>query len=132
MTPVFQTKFGKGQGNCFAACLASLLDLSIEEVPNFCHEERNNTYWMRKVQKWLLKYDLGIVSLNFYKLEDMKEAIKIGNFPKNVYYIISGQSPRGLLHAVIGQNGEVVHDPHPDGGGIEVEEPCEIELLVKM
>jgi hypothetical protein len=32
MTPVYQTKHGPPDGNCFAACVASLLDRTIEEV----------------------------------------------------------------------------------------------------
>src|SRR6266498_3643126 len=32
MTPVYQTRHGPPDGNCFAACVASLLDRRIEEV----------------------------------------------------------------------------------------------------
>ena len=32
MTPVHQTKYGSPHGNCFAACVASLLGRKIEEV----------------------------------------------------------------------------------------------------
>jgi hypothetical protein len=32
MTPVYQTQNGHGIGNCFAACVASLLDKRIEDV----------------------------------------------------------------------------------------------------
>ena len=32
MTPVYQTKQGSPHGNCFAACVATLLDRKIEEV----------------------------------------------------------------------------------------------------
>ena len=34
--------------------------------------------------------------------------------------ILTGKSPRGNFnHAVVAYNGEVVHDPHPIGGGVE-------------
>ena len=36
MTPVFQTRYGKGDGNCLNACVASLLDLPLSQVPDFC------------------------------------------------------------------------------------------------
>lgn len=36
MTPIFQTKFKAGTGNCLTACVASLLDVSIEALPEFC------------------------------------------------------------------------------------------------
>jgi hypothetical protein len=32
MTPIYQTKHSEGEGNCFAACVASLLDRKIEDV----------------------------------------------------------------------------------------------------
>jgi len=30
--------------------------------------------------------------------------------------MIEGKSPRGGLHAVVGRNGKIVHDPHPQDG----------------
>ena len=36
------------------------------------------------------------------------------------YHLICGPSPRGggMSHATVGRNGEIVHDPHPDGTGV--------------
>lgn len=38
----------------------------------------------------------------------------------DIYHEISGPSPRGngVYHAVVGRNGEVVHDPHPSRAGL--------------
>ncbi len=35
MTPVCQTKYGKGNGNCLTACVASILNVQISELPDF-------------------------------------------------------------------------------------------------
>lgn len=34
MIPVDQTTYGHTDGNCFSACVASILEIPIEEVPN--------------------------------------------------------------------------------------------------
>lgn len=35
-----------------------------------------------------------------------------------MYVMIGGESPRGNNHVVIAADGEIIHDPHPDGGGL--------------
>lgn len=35
------------------------------------------------------------------------------------YYIANGMSPRGLRHSVIWSKDGLIHDPHPEGGGID-------------
>lgn len=35
MKPVMQTKFGKNQGDCLLACVASLFEMDIKDVPDF-------------------------------------------------------------------------------------------------
>lgn len=35
MKKTYMTKFGDGEGNCLTACIASLLERNIEELPNF-------------------------------------------------------------------------------------------------
>lgn len=37
MKPAMQTKFGEYEGDCFAACIASLFELPIEDVPDLCY-----------------------------------------------------------------------------------------------
>lgn len=34
------------------------------------------------------------------------------------YYLVSGDSPRGVKHICIYQDGKLIHDPHPTGEGI--------------
>lgn len=36
MTKIFQTKYNLNQGNCLTACVASLLDVPIFTLPEFC------------------------------------------------------------------------------------------------
>ncbi len=117
MTPVSQTKLysdtGSHHGNCFAAVLASLLDIPLWMVPEFEGMfARRDTYWLQRVDEWLntmfgkdLNYDLP------------KHVDECGvSLPE--FYIVGGESSRGVEHAVIFSHGKMVHDPHPLGGGI--------------
>jgi hypothetical protein len=104
MKYIDQTKFGK-DGNCFAACVASLLGLVIEDVPCF---DVPGKMWLRLFDEWLRGRDLAPIIL----------WPKGGIIPSNVHYIAGGKGPRGLPHSVIYLNGEMVHDPHPDRTGL--------------
>lgn len=109
MNPVTQTKFGAEEGNCFAACIASLMGISIDYVPDFSSvkdKQNHDVHWLQAVDAWL--WDKGLrmqIALPEY-------------YPLDCYYLAWGKSPRGLEHSVIYYNGEMRHDPHPDGTGL--------------
>lgn len=107
MKPCLQTSFGDKQGNCFSACIASLLELAIEDVPNFCVDYGEDD-WQNEAEKWLGKRGLALVSVQ------INEEVPAWDF----YWMAGGKSGRGIYHAVIYRAGELVHDPHPSGCGI--------------
>lgn len=115
MKPVDQTRFGAGAGNCLAACIASLLELPIEEVfdiPNGGHDSR---YW-EIVDEWLAARGLGLAYVTVRSGGELTgTTVRI----PGTYYMAWGQSPRGLAHSVIYSRGELAHDPHPDRTGIK-------------
>jgi hypothetical protein len=51
MTPVNQTIRGSTQGNCFAACVASILDMKLEEVEIDMTNVRNFNTLLTTIQK---------------------------------------------------------------------------------
>ncbi len=129
MIPVDQTKFGPEEGNCFSACVASILELHICNVPHFCGG--GNEKWLKDAEAWLRENHnltlLGFVSRGrsgVYCLPSM-------------FHILSGESGRGLFHSVVAFCGEVVHDPHPSRKGIiEIEEydfliPVSLSLMLQ-
>lgn len=110
MTPVDQTTFGDGRngtepGDCFRACVASVLDVPIGEVPNFVAEAA----WFRALLDWLAPRGLWFVSM---------PATPAPWIPDGVHYIASGPAPRGVSHAVVMSDGLLVHDPHPSRDGL--------------
>lgn len=111
MTPVKQTKLyasdGIHNGNCFAACLASLLDLPLWMVPPF-EDMFGRDDWRVRQGEWLRRvYGLEMVRTAGHKVERLPE-----------YYIACGESARKVLHSTIYSDGVLVHDPHYSDSGI--------------
>jgi len=129
MKPVMQTKFTtvdqSVHGNCLAACLASLLEVPLEQVPAL---EDMGTEWFGVMYEFLNQHGYDYLgtkytgpSLNPFWWEFLLEAQP----GVNGYLIVGGKSPREWVtrgHAVIYKDGAMVHDPHPSNAGLtEVE-----------
>ena len=108
MIPVTQTKFHESdsgtKGNCFAACVASILELPIDKVIPFDeYEDDEGNAW-------------SDVAFSFFYERNLDIDISIK--PIAGYAIACGFSERNVLHSVVVYNGEIVHDPHPSKSGI--------------
>lgn len=122
MKPISQTKnsifFSDGQrltyGNCLVACIASILEESIEEIPNIYtfynlgerHENPEENVWFKVLNQWL----------------NLKHAKCFKVYEKEIptvqpYVIMRGSSKRGRPHCVLykNENGllKPCFDPHP-------------------
>lgn len=108
MIPVDQSKLHdppRQNGNCLAAALASILEIDIEDVPEF--EDMSYTEWYPRLKKWL--------ELLGFHLLIWDEEIYLPTF-----FIAHGPSPRGdWEHSVIYKGTKMVHDPHPSREGLE-------------
>lgn len=124
MTPPHQTIFGVPQGNCFATCIACLLDMKVDDVPNFC--SMGDEVWWFEATEWCRR-QRGLVIL-----EVGYNAEYVERFHADVLGIASGKSPRGdFPHSVIYRGTKLLHDPHPDGKGL-VGEPTTILYFVAL
>lgn len=94
-------------GNCFATCVRCLLELE-HEIPNFAEY----TDWVTRTQLFLSTHDLAFIEMKIPKDDWCVNWIYS-------YHMIMGTSPRGVLHCVLGYNGEVVWDPHPSNAGLK-------------
>lgn len=102
-----QTVLGP-KGNCQSACLAMLLGLPLEKVPNFNDAADYNgamQAFLRQRGLTILTFPIGPVELRAFQ---------------KGFAIVGGTSPRGHSHAVLYRDGELWHDPHPERGGVEV------------
>lgn len=104
MKPVFQTRISPVDGNCFQACLASIFELELGQVPYY-----DTASWVSDYNAWLLQH-YGLIMINLF------EGV---NIIPPVFCILSGQSPRfACNHAVVGKGLKMVHDPHPSQDGV--------------
>jgi len=106
-------------GDCFRACIASLLELPIDEVPHVLNSPKPSR-WYEDILQWLGKRGLAYIEYRVTD-EDMKHwQLLWGVDNLHIYHIITGQSPRDkkIYHSVIGLNGQIVFDPHPDNTGL--------------
>lgn len=91
-------------GNCVQAAVASIYELPIDAVPHFIQFTR----WGEALKMWV---------------EDQGAKLLLwdhGGEPRDIPLLAFGKSPRGdFRHAVVWQGGKMVHDPHPDGTGLD-------------
>jgi len=110
MIPVYQTMTvaNDGQGNCFNACIASILELPLSQVASI--HPKSEPYWSAWGE-WLAERGL---KFSFFSPAH----------PPRGYSIVTGKSSRkypedhnkaGKLidHGCVAFNGEMVHDPFP-------------------
>lgn len=111
MTPVRQSiTAGPENGDCFRACIASILDLELNDVPHFLKGKSNipdNIAWDFDFIEWLRKYNLGYLEFN---VKDYPYAI-IGIDLLNSYHLIGGDTEYGCQHKVVGKNGKEIFNP---------------------
>ena len=97
-------------GNCFSAILASLLHLSISEVPLFT----DPSTWINDLNSWLRQYGLA-----YLMIDDFDCHITAYGF-EGMWHEISGNTDRSseVLHACVAKDGKLIFDPHPDNTGL--------------
>jgi hypothetical protein len=107
MKPVDQTTFG-WEGNCFSACVASILELPLERVPYFMGPSTDGKGWWDRFCYWC---DDNRITPRY----DGNHMHVPGGFS-----ILTGRSPRHpkRFHAVVAYYGIVMHDPHPSRIGV--------------
>jgi hypothetical protein len=106
MKPVDQTKFGEGDGNCFEAILASILEIPLDGIPSFGATSEPEG-WMDDLNEWLQQF--GVQAIQIMPTDRHMELLH------GCYCEATIRSPRfyWLYHSVVVKGGEVVHDPHP-------------------
>jgi hypothetical protein len=117
MIPVTQTKThipGEQRGNCMAACVASILELPIEAIPDVDAVERAGWHFTNVLSSYLAVHH----GLTYATVPDYL----MGGVRVPGYHVIGGPTVRtpatGIHHAVVGWDGKMVWDPHPARTGL--------------
>lgn len=112
MNFVRQTRFGGPdappgeQGNCYAACLASLFHFPLHSIPVYPDKD-----WFLSYQRWLRPR--GLMVMVFHE-----NPFSLPEYSEFGVCVASGMGPRGYRHAVLWQDGKLLHDPHPSNAGL--------------
>jgi hypothetical protein len=106
MTPVLQTR----ADNCFAAAVASLLDLRLSDVPDFNGMDIDPPFLA-----WLGEFGLTAIHIQL-EPGDTITGLCLGSYrPKK------SELPAGIRHACVCKDGKVVWDPiGEDPGDVEM------------
>lgn len=131
MTPVKQTVSGH-RGNCMSACIATLLDMPLKDVPNFWDNAEflatslgisENEAWWKLCKGFLELKGYGLITIVPY---DILEHGIAGN------YIVSGEINDSSLvyHATIWKGDKLIFDPSPEDLGTLV--PKQLDILYKI
>ena len=128
-------------GDCDRACLASLLDMDIDEVPHFfdgieAGDVAGGEEAMLRRKEWLREKGVEliriVVAAGDYGWRDFVGWVSRQNPGKE--FLLVGCSANGVSHVVICRDSEIIHDPALDNSGIVG--PCpdtvayEVEFLV--
>lgn len=124
MTPVDQTVFDDGKGDCLRACIASILDLPITDLPNFAESD-----YVNGAITWLWERCIPSLHLTWTGNEGHHDVYMSTGYTR-VLCVVMGTSPRGQTegserrkgHAVVGHamgwSFSIDHDPHPSRAGL--------------
>lgn len=112
MTPIFMQRPGD-QGDCLRACVASIMDLPADIVPEF---EGSNAYLQFLAVKTFLRgFGYTFVSVDYAVPDDDPSPNSVmrafGAANDDLYYIMTGRNAKGVGHAIVCYGMEVVHDP---------------------
>lgn len=109
MNRVTQTRIGKN-GNCFNACIASILEVPLETVPEFSGE---GEHWLVQLAGYLDRFGLYYV-----QVPKTDPIVKVMFAYGNTFSTIEGVSPNNIPHACVALNGKLVWDPDPRKVGL--------------
>ena len=112
MKPTYQTIFDDELGDCFRACVASIFEFPIEDMPNFWEQTQDGSEFWKLTDDWISK-NIGYRAISFeFKKKDI-------HLVDGILCVACAVSPRSndVDHAVVWQDG-VVHDPHPSNVGL--------------
>lgn len=121
MNKVLQTRQGAPHGNCHMACLASIFEVSIEDVPD--HPWPEDVAWQeaqdgpqqtergRRVRDE--RYEIFQAWLAERNLTSVGFPVTPGGWIPKGYALGSVTNPRGIPHYVVCFDGRIVWDPNP-------------------
>lgn len=117
MKPVFQTRTGADTGNCTEACIASVLECELRDVPDLCECGTRRPDWDECLRAWLRSRGLVAVVANApsplpwpFNWNDVPDGLHSLMLPRKL--LLGGHNTNGVPH-YLALHGRQVHDPNP-------------------
>lgn len=107
-------------GDCYRACLASLLDLPAEAVPHFYAAGVSPEAAAAHSDRWLAERGLVTFQILYPEATIVDLLDDMDYLNEGKLYMLTGTSSFGNHHVVICSGGKIIHDP--SGSGIVA--PC--------
>jgi len=108
MTPVMQTICDRGKGDCLRACVASLLELEIEQVPHFIRYNNWHASFIYFLASFGIQFN-GTGRLSKLRFPEVSDTIS-----GLVIAVVPSLNFEKMTHVVLMDiRGNVVHDPSP-------------------
>jgi len=105
------------RGDCMRACVASLWELPLAEVPHFVESETWHSDWMG----WLNERGLALGSA-WFAVDDDDPTVLTGS-PGDLYWLATVKSPRGLTRCGVCEGAKVTEEEWVGGEHVKHEEP---------
>lgn len=121
MKPVDQRIVHYQRGDCMRACLASLLEIDYEKVPDLSGIDTDGGPWFQTMVQFLKDNGFEFVGTYSNAVGPLDFSDMAGRCPGvQGFYMAGGPSPRfNCTHAIlIDAAGQMVHDPHPSRAGV--------------
>lgn len=110
-----ETHDQRTETDCLRCCLATVLGLPYDDVPDFVAEY--DVEWREALGAWLdARGHLGL----WFQASHDQEICGSSIGGREALWIAGGLSPRGSEHTVVYRGATMLHDPHPSKAGLAV------------
>jgi hypothetical protein len=125
MKPVQQTKTGPLRGDCLAACVATIFEVRITDLPDL-----SEFVWHRNLRQWLHEKQLSFVYIECGDKIDTTapDGLSIACYS---FYVNEGEHiGEKRKHCVVAHEGRTLWDPWPGSGSFSQKAPEEVSWIV--
>lgn len=99
-------------GDCFRACVASIMEMRVDDVPHFFHDSCDGDTGHARLREWLLLHKRIPFYIAFPDDKSLDDVLQLMNFGgSTAYYVLFGKTSRDVEHCVVCCGSELVHDP---------------------
>ncbi len=132
---IFQTIIDKDHGNCEQAVVASLLELSLEDVPNFIdHHKSPDRTFDQTVIGFLRRKGYAATPIHKYRHNNTERLKEIARYDGGIngyfHASVPSQTFTDVSHAVIvDMDLNIIHDPNPNQLALNLK-PEDVESII--